>query len=268
MDLLIEKLHTAARRYCIDRYNYWQVRYSYLPNHGRCADEYHYSDEALSIFPRYNLLKAILIEIEGFVPQDFSTFTEAKALIILATSTANDIFTSSVNGSIEKSVMAEERTRFIDFIKSLSPDELSKIEPLFFRRTISSTESQSMWAKLIQTWGVDKPHGVMYPITRDNPLNAIFLDMDCFDREIGIEILRSMLAGCGIKRVWELREYGPEYEIDINAFDPSYGDGGEGYWFTSEFNWIIYASHEGTITFNGWIKDAVNKIYKDRNISE
>jgi hypothetical protein len=262
MDILIEKLHTAARRYCIERYDYWQERYSYLPNDGRCSDEYHYSDEALDIFPRYLLLKAILIQIEGFLPQDFSTLTEAKTMITLGGLTAEDSYTKNASrGAVEKRVMEEERETFSNFVRLVSQEELSKIEPLFFRRVISTTESKQLWARLVEIWGVDKPHGVMYPIVPNNPKNALFLEEDFFKKEVGTEILRAILTEHGTKRVWELREFisDPEYELDVSVLEPYY-NGAEGYWFTSEMDWIIYASHEGTITFNGWIIGATRKV--------
>jgi hypothetical protein len=53
MDTLIEKLHTAARRYCIDRYQYWVEGYSEVVKEGRDRDRNNnYTDEALRVFPR------------------------------------------------------------------------------------------------------------------------------------------------------------------------------------------------------------------------
>jgi hypothetical protein len=62
-----------------------------------------------------------------------------------------------------------------------------------------------------------------------------------------------MLAESGIERVWELREYGPEYEIDLWLLEPSY-TGAEGFWTPDDMDWLIYASHESTITVTGsWL---------------
>jgi hypothetical protein len=265
MDILIEKLHTAARRYCMDRYNYWQEKYTLLANDGRCADVYRYSDEALNIFPRYNLLKAVLIEIERFTPQDISSLIEARELIGYAGSITNSMGAKNTKTSIETRAVEEERNKFNDFIHSISLDELLEIEPLFFRRVISKIESQHLWAEIVEIWGIDKPHGVMYPNNDNNPKNAVFLEEDRFKKEVGTKILHSVLTGRGIKRIWELSEFGEdEYELETNVFEPYY-DGAERYWFTSEMDWIIYASHEKTITFNGWIIDAVQKVLQSHD---
>jgi hypothetical protein len=266
MDILIENLHTAARRYCTDKYVYWQQQYAALPNHGRAADGNHYSDEDFNIIPRYNLLKDILIEIERWTPQDFSSLAEARELISLAGSNPANILPKGTLSPIKTKAIEEEKTKFIDFINSISSDDLLRIEPLFFRRVISEKESRLFWAKLVEIWGIDKPHGQMYPMINDNPRNAVFCTPADFKKEEETELLRK-LSERGIKRIWELKEAGvPEYESDISVFEPYY-DGWEGYWFSAEMDWIIYCSHESTITFGGWITDVVRKALKnqDRN---
>lgn len=50
-----------------------------------------YTNKALSIFPRYNVLYAVLYEIEKFLPEDFSDLEEATELIILAGQTAGSL---------------------------------------------------------------------------------------------------------------------------------------------------------------------------------
>ena len=50
--------------------------------------------------------------------------------------------------------------------------------------------------------------------------------------------------------MWELREHGPSYEIELSEFDPSY-TGAEGFWSSAELDWLLYASHESSITVGG-----------------
>jgi len=58
--------------------------------------------------------------------------------------------------------------------------------------------------------------------------------------------------------VWELREYGPEYTMDIELLDPIYNLA-EGYWSSEQMDWIIYASHESSITVGGWMLDEIKE---------
>jgi hypothetical protein len=60
--------------------------------------------------------------------------------------------------------------------------------------------------------------------------------------------------------VWELREYGPEYEQDVSLFDPQY-NGAEGYWSSGELDWIVYASHESSVTVGGWLLADVKALW-------
>src|SRR4051794_29615313 len=89
----IHQLHDAARRYCIERVADWHRRYSDLCSNGsdRAADGY--TDAAYEIFPRYNVLNAILTEVEGFTPADFRTLDEARAFLSAAADTAQNLFT-------------------------------------------------------------------------------------------------------------------------------------------------------------------------------
>ena len=73
-----------------------------------------------------------------------------------------------------------------------------------------------------------------------------------FDEAVAYERLREVLASRGIASVWELREYGPEYEQDVGLFEPYY-NGAEGYWSSGNLDWIIYASHESSVTVGGWL---------------
>jgi hypothetical protein len=54
----------------------------------------------------------------------------------------------------------------------------------------------------------------------------------------------------GVDRVWELREYGPEYVHDVENIDPTY-NGAEGFWTSFKADWLIYASHELFIAVAG-----------------
>ena len=73
-------LHTAARRYLLDRFQELVDAYSQVPNSGRAADGFHYRDDAKDIYPRYNVLDAIRVEVECLDPDalpDLGALVEA-----------------------------------------------------------------------------------------------------------------------------------------------------------------------------------------------
>ncbi len=104
-------IHTAARRYCLERYALWAGRYAEIARRGgdRERDGYRYTSEALARFPRYNVLNAIRVELERIHFGELRDFDGAKARVLRAGEAANDDFTRkpigrSTSGQPQKSV--------------------------------------------------------------------------------------------------------------------------------------------------------------------
>src|SRR5207302_656678 len=116
-------LHTAARRYCLERHAYWCERYSEIVRRGgdRKRDGYHYTPEALATFPRYNVLNAIRVELERIHPGTLGDFEAAKALLLRIGQTAADDFTRQPTDRIRQRLIAEEREAFCRYIGGLLP---------------------------------------------------------------------------------------------------------------------------------------------------
>ena len=66
-------LHTAARRYCQERFSYWFSIYEELQHKENWQVQKlfepgcNYSDEAFRTFPRYRIDKAIQVEVERLI---------------------------------------------------------------------------------------------------------------------------------------------------------------------------------------------------------
>ena len=73
-----------------------------------------------------------------------------------------------------------------------------------------------------------------------------------FDEAITYEGYEASLHARGIERAWEFCEFGPAYEEDLTLFEPYY-NGAEGYLSSGDWDWIIYASHESSVTVGGWL---------------
>ncbi len=259
MDLLIEKLHTAARRYCLDRYRYWAGRYAEIARDGRDSRVGGaYTREALDLFPRYNLLEAILVEIERSMPRDFSSLEEARELLGATGRSAEHSYLKAPRQPVAIKAAGEERDGFVRFVRTISAEELLQVEPLPYRRVLASAESRHIRSKLEQAWGIGK--GYWYPLSVSSPANVSAFQDRYFQDELGPEKLRAILAGRGITNLWELREYGPEYELELSGFDPYY-NGAEGFWCSEEMDWVIYASHESSVTVGGWLLAEVKKAW-------
>ena len=129
----IEKLHSAIRRYCIEQHSYWTKKYQGLASSGNNRSGYEYTPEALSTFPRYNVLQAILNEIERHRPSEFASLDEARHAFMEAASNAHSNFTQPPIGTLDQRAMNEEREALNHFIAKLTSADLLRVEPLFYR---------------------------------------------------------------------------------------------------------------------------------------
>jgi hypothetical protein len=258
----IEALHTAARRYCVERSATWEDRYVEL-----LADEerarvqagvpkpivYSYSPEALETFPRYNILRAIQDAVEVFTPADFNSLDEARELLAAAAASVESKLMPSPAGPIEECAMKEERGLFADYVREVSDERLASVEPLPFRRTLRAEESARLWAELERRWGIK---GYWYPLDRapdaEPPPDAVAFAAEPFFDDDLQRRLRSVLGGFGVSHLWELREPGPEsdHELELELLEPVY-TGSEGFWADDSFEWLVYASHELSVTIVG-----------------
>jgi hypothetical protein len=255
----IGQLHTAIRRYCIENYDFWLNKYFQLEETRKSDNDY--TDEAYSIFPRYNILKDILIEIERFQPKDFITFEEAKDFFYLISNHEDINPRKKLNNEIEEKVKNEERKKLYAYIHQLTDFELAKIESLFYRRVLSEKESQHLYQKLKHEWNVD---GYWFPLTTWKSEDTEAFQDKYFEEEFGFEKLQQSLVEIGVEKVFEINEGDINYEMEISVFEPCYGtSGSEGFWFDESFEWLIYVSHESSITFSGSILPVVQKNWKN-----
>jgi hypothetical protein len=256
----VEALHTAARRYTAERAAEWEHRYSDLREEESRRREgrpepmiYGYSQEALATFPRYNVLHAIQAAVEAFTRVDLGSLYEARELLAMAGAQAQSIFTCPSVGDVEQRAMDEEREQFARYVRGLSYEQLARVEPLPFARTLPEAESARIWPELKNRWGVER---YWYPLGRasdaEPPPHAEAFNADpFFDPELQQQ-LRDALAELGVSRVWELRELDTDTdkEIDLALLEPVY-TGAEGYWTDASLDWLVYASHESSVTVAG-----------------
>lgn len=254
----IENLQTEIRRYCINNYSHWIEKYFELTSIGTDRSGFGYTDEALYIFPRYVLLNAILVEVESYNPEGFSTVEEAKRFFSLVATETQSTTTQPHDNKIEHKAISEERAALCKFIEQFTEQDLLSVEPLFYRRVLSGKEGDSIWEKLSSRWQI--PKWYWFPLAIEKPDNVEGFQDAYFEKEVGAEELQAILRSHGVKKVWEIREYGANYQLELSAFE-SYYNGAEGFWCDETFDWIIYASHENSITIGGWLLPEIKAIW-------
>ncbi len=163
---------------------------------------------------------------------------------------------------LSETAITEERRVFVHFIKQSDEDDWRSCPPLPYRRVLLPKESQALSETFEQRWG--QWHGG-YADDPGRQDHCLTLHTDWWDVVLGQQqAIRSLLSAQGLIRIFEIRESGDNHELDLEATYFSYDADGEGYWFDRELNWMIYASHEASITFGGeWLIEAVSKCTPD-----
>lgn len=250
----IQALHAAARRYCKNHIHYWHGQYAAM---GSRPNE----ESALATYPRYNVLGAILQQVEQFVPEDFKTLAEARERLAVVGHTAESPFTM-FRSNIAVDAMQDERHKFTQYVRHVSSADLLLIEPLPYRRAVVGEECQALAAKLKDRWGADV-HDYWHPLIAESvPAGILVFHAALFERHITDQVLRDILIAHGITRLWEIREGGSAFELDTPTEFCYTGD--EGYWTSGDMDWLIYASHESSITFAGdWLISELKRVWPD-----
>ena len=239
-------VHTLARRYCQEHFSEWCKRYAELYTGGD------YSPEAYNTFPRYLFLQDTLRAVEILRPELILSVELLVQLMTDAARTAGRDQSDSLKNPIARDAISDESAKFIRYIRSLTKKEFDSAIPLPWRRTLTTVESSRIWSELKTRWGIGEDY--WYPISSlDLPADIVAFHTDYFD-EIKESALRELLAIRGIGTVWELREsqsYG--YQMELPMLRPRY-NGDEGYWTSGGFDWVVYASHEASVTLAGaWL---------------
>lgn len=246
---LAQALHTAARRYCMEKYNYWTAEYSKIVFSGRDRNGYDYTPRALRTFPRYNVLNAILIELERTDPKELADLNDTRDWIVLAGTNANTDFTREPFSAIAADAMENERDSFCHFISSVSEDYLKSIEPLPYRRCLSDSESEAVRSRLYKRWHINGYE--WFPLAQCSLSDIMAFEHEGFQQFCSSFSLTDLLSSFGVSRVWELQSSRcyPDYEQDVCLFKLQ----SEGYWSSDDLDWIVYQSYENSITVGGWL---------------
>lgn len=260
-------LHTAARRYCRRRFSEWSDKCTEIQaqENWQVGDQFQrgwdYSDEAYKTFPRYRVDQAIEVEVEKLNPLSDGSLEELRMELLAACDSAETTLCEELKHPLARAAVVEEAGDYRAYVRSLRSSHLRIIEALPYRRVVTQEESEGLWNQLKMNFGIES--GSWFPLKEGAcPADVIAFHTDFFEHRDGGQVLHDALQTHGVSRVFQLQEFrAPEYEIEISAFEPFYGSGGEQYSTSEAVDWVVYASHESSITIaGGWL----TAIFKER----
>ncbi|NOU89756.1 hypothetical protein GC102_28985 [Paenibacillus sp. LMG 31460] len=135
------------------------------------------------------------------------------------------------------------------------------------KEQIHDEVSLSLRNEMESVWDINRRY--WYPLNECKRSDLIAFNADYIeDDKSKHEFILTVLKEHGIEQIYEFLETGETYRIQISDLHPFYGYygaiGGEGFWCSDKMDWIIYASHEGTITFGGeWLVSKLKSVWID-----
>lgn len=251
-------LHTAARRYCIDLAPaldpIWRRRYEDEHPDRKTSEDFFAANGGCE---RFWTLGDLLKEIESVQPREFATVELLREYLLDTASETPDDLAKRNAAMSSRSELRKRRARpemvlFRDYIERLSDSDLRTVEPLPLRRRLAAWEGRLIWHRLRREWNVPLyGEGQWDPVAQATPHPVVVFDSYWFDRYVPPDTLRSLLAGCGVDRVWMLLEenHTDQLEMDLELLvlvGPT-----EQYWTSEKLDWIIYESSNWSITVGG-----------------
>lgn len=116
---------------------------------------------------------------------------------------------------------------------------------------LPSQYADDLLKQLSSVWDIEKHY--WYPLYGCKRSDVIaFNDNYIEGIESKVLDIQNILLSQNNDCIFEMQEDRTIQMIETTSLDPSYDNHyGERFWFTEDMNWVIYASHEGSITFGG-----------------
>ncbi|HRO75894.1 MAG TPA: hypothetical protein PLP27_07090 [Crocinitomicaceae bacterium] len=159
---------------------------------------------------------------------------------------------------------------FIQFVNNLNVNELLEISPISFERRLNEEESKRLEKSLKDTFDFGSWKDENYywePLSKtQNRISLVYFEDDLFKSE-EIQKIVDIIKSISGDRILLLTDENLNYEVETSSFDI---DWIESAYCNFETDWLIYISHEGTITFAGEtlitkIENELTEIIKHKN---
>jgi len=257
MLLLTDALLTAARRHCQQQSAYWSGRYAC--ERTGTDEPYTYTDSDYRLFPRSNVAAAILGELERLTGRAGDDLPELRARLIMIGREAESQLTQGDLPAVALDAMQAEREHFIQFIGEIGEEALAQVQPLPWRRRLSEEEREAVREALFRHWNFQGDY--WNPLEALSPHPVRWAERQHLS-EADAECLRSVIRRHAGSLLYEIAEDGSDTEIEpallhLQGEEMLYCDPG--------YSWILYCSHEDTLTVGGGLlTDTMEQLFRDR----
>lgn len=205
-------------------------------------------------------------------------FNTIKGEILITCLTEFEQQTKGYNNIGHLKMVNTIRTQFINFVSDLNVNELSETSTLSFERRLKEEESKRIENDLKNKFDFGSWKDVNHywePLCEtQNNTQTIYFDIDLFKTEY-VQVIVDILKSISGDKIYLITDVDINYEIETSSLsfhDPreSISCELESAYCDHETDWLIYISHESTITFSGEklitrIENELTEIIKFKN---
>ena len=124
---------------------------------------------------------------------------------------------------------------------------------------LSKDEAAAIWLRIAAAWDI-RP-GFYYPLDdASSRRDLLALETSLFHAADGVNHVRHALSAHGVRECLDFCEFNlPTRRIALRDWNATY-DGREHIWTSEPFDWLLYLSHEESITLGGaWLIEAFKR---------
>lgn len=198
-----------------------------------------------------NMILGLKNGIDYFVGQSIGDVERIKDEIIFICLQEFELQTKVYNKPGHLKKIETIKSEFESFVRNLTPTAITEITPMPFERRINSEETDRLNKSLKEKFDFDVWKSNNYywePLAKtENTVPLIYFKHDLFKTK-EVESIRAIVSSISGNRIYLLTEEKLNYEVETSTLD---FDWMEAAYCDFKTNWLIYISHEGTITFSG-----------------
>jgi hypothetical protein len=266
-DISARTMHNAVRRSVMDRA--WRWRERTLPLE-RAAIETRERGTPVSAAAQARMrdshmcayaLEVLLERIERSRPRDFTSGEAVRTFAL--DSTAADEPRIRAHDAMTASAIAAEWAAIRDHVASLTTDGIHAVGHVPTRFVLPERQRARVWRRLAEVWDARPGNHYWYPLLNACPPGVIAFQADWFDVDVGARAVQELLRRHGVSRVWLMNEFQEHANYELSPLLCHFGGRvGEAYWTSPQLDWLVYVSHESSVTVAGrWLVEAVQQIW-------
>lgn len=204
-------------------------------------------------FLSYLVTAELSYKLGTLIDKDFSSYTAYRNAVLALLPQHVDYILKKELDRAETGYVRSAESAFCEYLDSISPDCASPIMP--YNRIIRGAEASAIAKQFNDKWGYDTSY--WYPLNTMSGNDKLFISSERLEPYL-TEICQ--LLGLPKEHIYEYGEawYDCPHCAEIEALEDYAGC--EKAYCPKDFSWIIYCSHENTITFAGTIVPKIKEI--------